>query len=172
MIGTDTQHSIVCRSPFSERQGMNAIDSQTSPAGLSDWLLEAAIGLIVLVLGVTVWVVSHYSDNKPVHDRPKPVWLGMSKVMAQMSDGRMVSMKINLKLSDDEAVKELDPHMPAFKSLIQDAGAKVTREDLQERDGLKHFSAALRGTLNGYLEDHDVSGRVKDIAFEEFMLMP
>lgn len=142
-----------------------------SSSGLSDWLLELVIGVTAVVLAVGVWAFSHYSDPAP-QDKPNPVWLGVSKVVAQMSDGRMVSVKVNLRLAHEDAVDELAPHIPAFKALIQETGAQISREDLQGREGMKHFGKAIVSTLNDYLDERNEPARIKSVAFEELMLMP
>lgn len=151
---------------------MAVVDSP-SPAssGLSDWLLELVIGVTVVVLAVGVWAFTHYSDQT-AQDKPTPVWLGVAKVMAQMSDGRMVSIKVNLRLDDEDAVDQLEPHIPAFKALIQETGTQLSREELQGREGMKHFAKAIVGTLNGYLDERNEPARIKSLAFEELMLMP
>lgn len=141
-------------------------------SGLSEWLTELAIGVVVVVLGMAVWAYTHFNDGTRHHDRPKPVWLGISKVMAQMGDGRMVNLKVNLRLAHEEDVEALDAHVPAFKSLIQETGSQLSRETLQSKSGVQQLSKAIRTALNGYLEDHDMDARVKDVAFDELMLLP
>jgi len=151
---------------------MAVVDSPSpTSSGLSDWLLELVIGVTVVVLAVGVWAFTHYSDQT-AQDKPTPVWLGVAKVMAQMSDGRMVSIKVNLRLDDEDAVDQLEPHIPAFKALIQETGTQLSREKLQGREGMKHFAKAIVGTLNGYLDERNEPARIKSLAFEELMLMP
>ena len=140
--------------------------------GFSDWLLQLCIGIGVLMVFMGVWLYTHFSQPHVSPDKPRPIWLGVAKVMAQMSDGRMVNVKVNLHLDKADAVDELDPHQPAFKALIQEVGTRTTREDLQGREGVRHFGASIRDSLNHYLEEQRVEGRVKDVAFEELNLMP
>lgn len=147
-------------------------DASRSTNGPSDWLLELVIGIGVIVLGFSVWAFTHFGGDTPRQDKPKPTWLAMSKVMAQMSDGRMVNIKVNLRLANDGAADELEPHVPAFKALIQETGTRLSREDLQGMQGMKNFGQAIRASLNGYLQDQQVPARIKDVAFEEMMLMP
>lgn len=138
----------------------------------SDWLLAVAIALGVLVLGAAAWLYTQYTDTGAAPRRPQPVWLSVSKVTAQMADGRMVNIKVNLSLDRDEARDELSEHIPAFKGLIQEVGTRTSREDLQSPEGMKQFAAAIRTSLNAYLEHAGVEGQVKDVAFEEFTLLP
>jgi flagellar basal body-associated protein FliL len=147
-------------------------DAPSSANGPSDWLLESVIGVGVIVLGLCVWVFTHFSNGTPHQDKPKPTWLAVSKVMAQMSDGRMVNIKVNLRVANDKAIDQLEPHVPAFKALIQETGTRLSKDDLQGTQGMKNFSRAIRASLNDYLQDRQVPARVKDVAFEEMMLMP
>jgi flagellar basal body-associated protein FliL len=152
--------------------GMAVANSDSRPSGVRDWRFELGIGAIALLLGGSVWAYSHYSDSNPQQDKPKPAWLAVPKVMAQMSDGRMVNIKINLRLKDNKEISALEPYIPAFKALLEETGALTKREDLQARDGIQRFEQAVRTSFNDYLEDQEVSERVKGIAFEEMMLMP
>lgn len=151
---------------------MALASTDTSNSGLSDWLLELSIGIVVVVLGLAVWGYTHFSKQDGRQDRPKPAWLAVSKVMTQMGDGRMVNVKINLRLADKRDIDELEPHLPAFKALIQEAGTHMSQEDLQQVGGVKRFGDTIRSTLNDYLEEQHVPERVKDVAFEEMLLMP
>lgn len=135
-------------------------------------MLELGIGLVMLVLALGVWAYTHLNSTDRTLDRPKPAWLAMPKMMAQMGDGRMLNLKVNLQLANDQAVDALKPHVPAFEALIQETGLRITKDDIQEAGRLKQFSQDIRTSLNGYLEDQAMSARVKGVAFEELMLMP
>lgn len=151
-----------------------AVAESDSPAasGLSDWLLELVIGLVVVILGVSVWAYTHYGKSDDRQDRPTPAWLSLPKIMAQMSDGRMVNFKVNLRLAKDNDADALEPHMPAFKALVEEAGTHISEEDLHGSGGLKQFSLDIKKSLNSYLKDQGEPTRIKDVAFEEMMLMP
>jgi flagellar basal body-associated protein FliL len=149
-----------------------ASPTQADEAPARGWTLEMSVGLLALVLGVSAWVFLQLSTGKPSHDKPRPAWLGVSKVMAQMSDGRMVNLKVNLRVKDEKAVEELDPHTPAFVALIQEVGTQVTHEELQDSKGIQHFGTLIRDSLNDYLEQQSVHTKVKDVAFAELMLLP
>ena len=148
-------------------------DTRSSPSSVvGDWLLQAIMGLAVVLLGMGVWLYLSNNGAPAAQDKPRPVWLGVSEVLAQMSDGRMVNVKVNLKLGNEQAIAELAPHKPAFQALIQEAGTQVSREDIQGPEGMRHFGATLRDTLNGYLEEQDVPTRIKQVVFDELTLMP
>lgn len=146
------------------------IDQPTS--GISDWLLELVIGLAVVVLGTGVWAYTHFSSQGIEQGRPKPVWLTVPKVMAQTADGRMVNVKVNLRLAKDKDAGELEPHIPAFKAMIQEASTSITRDELKNQGGMQQFSKAVKASVNGYLKSQDVSARIKDVAFDELMPLP
>lgn len=143
----------------------------TRSSGASDRMLELGIGLVMIVLALSVWAYTQLGAKGTQH-KPRPIWLGISKVMAQMGDGRMVNMKVNLRLQDNDALDRLSAHMPAFKALIQEAGAQMSRDTLQGSDGMRNLATAIRDTLNSYLDEHAVQAHIKDVAFEELMLMP
>lgn len=152
---------------------MAVAKTDSSSSGLSDWALELAIGLIVIVLGAGVWAFTHFGEKHGAHqDRPKPAWLAVPNILAQMGDGRMVDMKINLQLNSDDEASELKPHMPAFTALIQAAGVTTSHDDLQQDGGAARFGRNIRSSLNNYLEEQDMPARVKNVAFDELMLMP
>lgn len=152
---------------------MAVAKTESPSSGLSDWLLELSIGIIVIVLGAGVWAFTHFGEKPNAQqERPKPAWLAVPKIMSQMGDGRMVDMKINLQLSSDKDASELEPHMPAFTALIQAAGVATSHDDLQQDGGAARFGRTIRSSLNNYLEEQDMPERVKNVAFEELMLMP
>jgi flagellar basal body-associated protein FliL len=141
-------------------------------AHISDWMLELSIGIIVLLMGLGAWLYTNQGNTPAEQARPRPIWLGVPKVMAQMGDGRMVNVKVNLRLNHQDDIDELEPHLPAFKALIQDTGATTSRDDMQARQGILRFSGEIRESLNDYLEEHGTGGRVKDVVFEEMTLLP
>ena len=149
-----------------------ADESHAEDFHIRDWILELSVGLMAIVLGVSVWAYMQLMDGKSVQQRPVPAWLGVSKVIAQMSDGRMVNVKLNLRLKDQKAVDELTPHKPAFTALIQEAGTQVSHDDLQNSQGIKRFGGAIKSSINDYLEGQAVQAKVKDVAFDELMLLP
>lgn len=149
----------------------SAVDSSPDSVHVRDWVLELSVGVIAIVLGLAAWLFLQYS-SKSAQEKPHPAWLAVSKVTAQTSDGRMVNIKVNLRLKDQHAIKELDPHIPAFAALIQEVGSEVSRDDLQNMQGIQHFGSLIRTSLNDYLEKQSVHAKIKDVAFDELMLLP
>lgn len=149
-----------------------AKDTDSLTSGISDWLLELAIGIVVLVLGVSVWAYTYFSSQKLEQAKPVPVWLTVPKVMAQTADGRMFNVKLNLRLGKQKDVSVMEPHIPAFKTLVQEASTQMSRDDMKDADGLVRFGKTVKTSLNGYLKAQDVQARVKDVALDEIMLLP
>lgn len=147
-------------------------ESRPASSGLSDWLFELAIGAAVLALGLAVWLYTHFSQAPDTIQKARPVWLGLPKVMAQMADGRMVNLKLNLQLDHDDAIDELDEHVPAFQTLIQGLATQTPREEMQSREGMLRFSAGIGASLNDYLDAQQAQGRIQNVVFEEFTLLP
>ncbi|MBI2734125.1 MAG: flagellar basal body-associated FliL family protein [Aquabacterium sp.] len=141
-------------------------------SGISDWLLELTIGLVAVALGLGVWAYTHWSSPNTSQSRPKPVWLNMPKVTAQTADGRMVNIKVNLRLANGHDADALEPHIPAFTTLLQEASTDITRDDLRDQAGIVQFGKAVKASFNRYLKTHDVAARVKDVAFDELMPLP
>lgn len=150
----------------------SAKNIESSTSGISDWLLELGIGVAVLALCLSVWAYTQFAGASSNPARPKPVWLSVPKVMAQTSDGRMFNVKLNLRLGKEKDVGVLEPHIPAFKTMVQEAGAQVSRDEMKEQAGLARFSQVVKTSLNGYLQSQEISARVKDVAFDEVMLLP
>jgi flagellar basal body-associated protein FliL len=157
--------------PFKQAHMAAVNNSRSTASGLSDHLLELLIGVTVLVLAGAVWLYSQASDG-PETKRPRPVWLSVPKVIAQMTDGRMVNVKVNLHLDQQDAVDELADHLPAFQTLIQEIGTQTAREDIQDREGMKRFGGQISESLNAYLDGQRTQGRIKNVAFEELTLLP
>lgn len=149
-----------------------AKDLDSSHSGISDWLLELAIGITVLALGIGVWAYTHLSNQTVEQAKPTPVWLTVPKVMAQTADGRMFNVKLNLRLGKQKDVSVMEPHIPAFKTLVQEASTQMSRDDMKDADGLVRFGKTVKTSLNGYLKAQDVQARVKDVALDEIMLLP
>ena len=147
-------------------------NARVKPSHVSDWMLEATISAIVIVLVMTIWLYVRYANNHPMQEKAQPVWLGVTKVTSQMSDDRMVDIKVKLRLDNEKALDQMEPHAPAFEALIQEAGAKMTREDLQQRGGLKRLASGILNNINDYLEEQALPGRIKEVDFEEVLLMP
>jgi flagellar basal body-associated protein FliL len=131
------------------------------------------IGMSVLLIGSMIWAFNNLgkpwgTDAQP----PMPTWFGIQTVTSQMSDGRTVSVKIKLQLKGAEDSEALRPHEGAFKVLVQEVAAEISRSELKEADGIKHYGLALKEAMNGYLREQQRPERIKAVAFEDLVLMP
>jgi flagellar basal body-associated protein FliL len=137
-----------------------------------DWAPQLAFAAGALLLGLCVWAYTSLSSRATEQSKPAPAWLSVSKVLAQMSDGRMVKIKVDLRVQDQDALGSLKPQTPAFTALIEEVGGQMTHEELQGAEGMARLGSAIQTALNGYLKDQRVPERVKGVAFEELTLLP
>lgn len=136
----------------------------------NDWTLAIVITVGALLVGLGAWFVTQWSAmDKPRHGA---VWLTVPKVISQLADGRMVSVKINLQLRNRDNPEALEGHQPALKAMIEQVGTTITRDDLKGADGIQRYGRAIQRAINGYLDDQQVDERVKMVAFDELILMP
>lgn len=150
---------------------MPALPAAAPSKGLSnEWLLGICIALATLLVGLGVWVYTNLSDSS-FSSRPQPVWLGVPKVISQMSDGRVMEVKVNLQLKDKDTASHLSDHLAAFSTMIQSVGTSMTKTDIRGADGVKQYGRAIRESLNDYLEEREISARIKHVAFEELTLV-
>lgn len=134
-------------------------------------LLEIAIGATALVLGLAVWAYVSLS-KAPDKAKPLPVWMAVPKVTSQTDDGRMLNIKVNLRLAELEQVKALQGHADAFKAIVQDLGNEVTPDDMHNPDRITELGRQIKSTVNNYLRSQQVQARIKGVAFDELHLLP
>lgn len=135
-----------------------------------DWTLAIGIALGALLVAFGTWVYTEWSSlEKP---RNGAVWLDVPKVISQLADGRMVSVKVNLRLRNRDDPEVLEGHAPALKAMIEQVGTTMTRTDIKGADGIQRYGRAIQQSINGYLDDQDIEERVKMVAFDELVLMP
>jgi flagellar basal body-associated protein FliL len=135
------------------------------------------VKLAVLIgLGAFVFLLSAWGLNRLMQpsapERPIPAWLGVSQVTAQTSDGRMLSVKVNLMLKNKDDLEVLAPYEPVFKSIVAETGQSLSSEETTGSERIVQFGKTVRESVNDYLEEQNVEPRVKRVAFEEFKLMP
>lgn len=134
-------------------------------------LLEIAIGATALLLGLAVWAYVNMSKGAD-NAKPLPVWLAVPKVTSQTDDGRMLNIKVNLRLTELEQLKTLQAHADAFKTIVQDLGNEVTLEDMHDPDRITELGRQIKGTVNNYLRSQQVKAHIKGVAFDELHLLP
>lgn len=149
--------------------------SASTPSGQSsgvrqEWWLAAIVALTTVLVALGVWLYTSAAD--PVQQqRPRPVWLGVPKVVSQMSDGRVLEVKVNLQLKDSGAARRLSGHQAAFTTVIQEVGSTMTKDDVRGADSIERYGRTIRTSLNDYLEDRNMGDRVRHVAFEELTLV-
>ncbi len=134
-------------------------------------MLEIAIGATALILGLAVWA---YVSKDKAHDKakPLPVWLALPKVTSETDDGRVLNIKVNLRLTELEQLKTLQGHANAFKAIVQDLGNEVTPDDMHDPDRITELGRHIKGTVNNYLRSQQVKASIKGVAFDELHLLP
>jgi flagellar basal body-associated protein FliL len=147
------------------------MSSRTSAKRNSDWTLAAGIGLGTLLTAASVWAYARSTSPMEI-DRPVPAWLGVTRAMPQMSDGRMLAVQVQLRLDDQEAVAQLGPMGPAFKGLVMDVAHDLSRDDLVGTEGMKQYGKAIKAAINEYLAEQHRNERVRKVDFEELLVMP
>jgi flagellar basal body-associated protein FliL len=147
------------------------MSSRTSVKKNSDWTLAAGIGLGTLLVAASVWAYAR-STGPADMDRPVPAWLGVTRAMPQMADGRVLAVQVQLRLDDQEAVAKLSAMGPAFKGLVMDVAHTMDREDLVGAEGMLYYGKAIKHTINEYLAEQHRSERVRKVDFEELLVMP
>lgn len=145
--------------------------ASSSPKGLrNEWLLAGGFVLATLLVASAVWLYTALSGATS-SGRPQPVWLGVPKVVSQMSDGRVMEVKVNLQLKDDDAAGALEDHVIAFGAVIQGVGISMTKTDVRGAEGMQRYGQAIRESINDYLEQSNIDERVRHVAFEELTLV-
>lgn len=150
-----------------------AVSAGTKVSGGSEVKLAVLIGTASFVLLMLAWgfnrlILHSRSENR----RPEPTWLSLSQVRSQTSDGRMLSVKVNLMLKDKDDLDELKPYTPAFKAIVAQTGSEMSSEDAVGSQRIVHFGESVKESINDYLNEERVKPRIRRVAFEEFRLMP
>jgi flagellar basal body-associated protein FliL len=132
------------------------------------WIFGGLLAMLLLSWAGVKTVSSFLDDNA----RPRPVWVEIKPVQAQMLDGRMVGVKVTLQLGDGTDGADIESYKPAIAAVIQQIGAGQTKESLYGKDGMAKFSQQLRESVNDYLEDHEMGRAVNRVNFNELIVMP
>jgi flagellar basal body-associated protein FliL len=153
-----------------EQMSGSASIRMTGKDKTSDWTLAIGIALGALLVAFGTWVYTQWSAmDKP---RNGAVWLDVPEVQSQLADGRMLSVKVNLRLRNRDDPDMLEGHEPALKAMIEQVGTTMTRADIKGREGVQRYGQAIQQAINGYLQDQHIDERVKTVAFNELVLLP
>ncbi len=141
------------------------------PARSNDRLLSLIVAGVAVLAIAAVWGWSRLTAA-PSNERPKPAWLSISQVIAQLNDGRMLKVRVDLHLADQDAVSALTPHQEAFKTMVEELSGEMSREELEGPEGMVTLAKDIRTTLNRYLASQRIPQRVRGVMFNEWTLLP
>jgi flagellar basal body-associated protein FliL len=149
------------------------MSTQANPSSArQDWLIGPVIGLTMLLLGLGGWYASQ-RPSQADEARPKPpVWVDVGRVQPQMSDGGMANIKLDLQIDETRNQAEIKAHAPAFKSMVEERGAEMSREEMLGAEGMQRLAKAVRSDANNYLRARHYPERIRSVAFEEFHVLP
>lgn len=149
------------------------IELATSDTAVGVWI-AASLVAVASVLGTYASMTrSQQAEDGARIERPRPVWMPLKPVRAQMSDGNMLAIKVSLQLSKTKNADELTDYSGVFGSLVEQAGQHTSRRQLREEDGIERFSIQIQRDLNDYLDEHDTSPtRITSVLFDELVQLP
>ncbi len=145
--------------------------SPTAPKRANDRVLSLMVAGVAILVIAGVWAWSRLAEA-PSTERPKPAWLGISRVIAQLNDGRVLKVRVDLHLTDQDAVSALTPHQDAFKSIVEEISGDMSREELEGAEGMLILAKKIRRTANSYLASQRIPQRVRGVMFDEWTLLP
>lgn len=148
-----------------------ATSATGSRKGGGEQKLAVLIGLVTVLLLAGAWMFNRLTKaDEPA--RPVPVWLDVSPVTAQMADGRMLQVKVNLQVKDKDDLEVLAPYEPVFKSIVFETGSALSSSEARGSERIIEFGDTVLESVNDYLDEQRVQPKIKRVAFEEFKLMP
>lgn len=135
---------------------------------------KLAIGITVgaLMTVACVWAYAHLSEGTLAPERPVPVWLGVTSATPQLTDGHMLQVQVSLRLENQESLAGVSPHEPALKAVVMDVAQDMSSHDLFGTQGMRRYGKALKTAMNEYLAEQHVNGRVRQVAFEDMVILP
>lgn len=147
------------------------IESLTSDTAVAMWI-AASLVAVATMLGVYASTTTPGESGLPTI-RPKPVWMALKPVRAQMSDGNMLAIKVSLQLSKTKSADELTGYAGVFGALVEQAGQRTSRQALRSEDGIERFGIEIQRGLNDFLDDRDgTPSRVTSVMFDELIQLP
>lgn len=149
-----------------------ATPARASKPANTDRTLAIVVSLGALMLITAIWAWARSATAPAVTERPAPAWLAINRVIAQLTDGRMLKVRVDLQLQDQEAVSSLTPHQEAFRSMVEEISADMSHEELRGPEGMTRLAGHIRSASNSYLAEQRIPHRVKNVMYEEWTLMP
>ncbi len=145
--------------------------AQPVRARANDRMLSLIMGGVALLVVAALWGWSRFASSATV-ERPRPAWLGITRVIAQLNDGRMLKVRVDLHLADQDAVKALTPHQDAIKAMVEEVSGDMSQEDVEGTNAMPILARELRATVNHYLASQRLPQRVRGVMFDEWTLLP
>ncbi len=145
--------------------------AKTTSSKSPEWMLATGIAMATVLTVAGVWA---YANNafSPKMERPQPAWLEIARATPQLADGRTLAVQVGLEFDSQDAVKELTPHVDAFQAVVIDAAQSMSHRDLRGTKGIRRLGDAIEEGINDYLQDKHIKERLRQVAFEEMLLMP
>lgn len=156
------------------RSGRAAVPAAPPPKPATDrntvaaWILGGLLAVLLLSWAGVKTASRFMADDA----RPRPVWVEIKPVQAQMLDGRMVGVKVTLRLGDSADSGDIEAYKPAIAAAIQQIGSGQTKEVLFGKDGMLKFSQQIGEAVNDLLEEREVGRVVRRVDFNELIVMP
>lgn len=160
-----------------------ATDNSKPPADTNKvlWLVIMALALVIVtgaaIGGTYLFVNNPNAGTKPVAAAkaappPKPVFVPIEPFTANLQDGRgrILYVRIALKVDDDVQASRLTEHMPQVRNRILLLLADTQAEQLTSADGKQMLANKLQVSLvQPFVEDSDPIG-VQDVLFTDFIV--
>ncbi len=146
----------------------------TSDSAVTAWVAASVIAVASMLGMYAATSQSPATETKGIDSqRPKPVWMALKPVRAQMADGDMLLIKVSLQLSKTKSADELTDYAGVFNLLVEQSGQHTSRKELKAPDGIERFGIQIQRDLNDYLDDHDTTpSRITSVMFDELVPLP
>ena len=145
------------------------------------WLIIMALALIIVTgaaIGGTYFFMSDddQAAAEPAHaapvPKPAPVFVEIKPFTANLRDprGRILYVRIALKVEDDKAAEKLAEHMPQVRNRILMTIADTQADNLTSANGKQLLANSLQVAIaRPFDEDEDAIG-VQEVLFTDFIV--
>lgn len=143
-------------------------------------LIYAVIGLLVVALGVTVFLLLR---TKPAEQGPaaEPAKVEARAALyvpfkpfvvnfAEKGPARFLQVEIQVVASSPEVNEALNLHTPAIRNDVNMLLASQTFEQVSSREGKEQLREEIRKSIQAILERQQVAGSVDAVYFTSFVM--
>ncbi|MBS64171.1 flagellar basal body-associated protein FliL [Salinisphaera sp.] len=158
----------------------------TSPPNASGnnrmlWLIIMALALVIVTgaaIGGTYFFMNDGDKeaaapaHAPVVPKPAPVFVQIDPFTANLSDprGRILYVRIAVKVDDSKAAEKLAEHMPEVRNRILMTIADTQADNLSSASGKQSLAESLQVAIaQPFYEDEDAIG-VQEVLFTDFIV--